>query len=265
VHLDARTYRGLLDGTLAPGEARALSAHLEGACDVCEGFLSARFDVLDARADRALAAVGRGEAGDEVELARILRRVEARYAPRRRRTGVRAAAAVIALVGVAGLVVARERIRPAWTGEKGAAAAASVPVRLRLVVVEGAGAAAAVHLAVPGELVPSGAAVALELELSRPADVAVVRVAARGGAPETIWSARAGRGRTEVSAGGRPAAYPLAGLVGPQRFAAIASEAPLDPARLARAAAKLAAPADAGAAGAAADGLSIDAVEVVVR
>jgi hypothetical protein len=265
VHLDARTYRGLLDGTLAPGEARALSAHLEDACAVCEGFLSARFDVLDARADRALAALGRGEAGDEVELARILRRVEARYAPRRRRTGVLAAAAMIALVGVAGLVVARERIRPAWTGEKGAAAAASVPVRLRLVVVEGAGAAAAVHLAVPGELVPSGAAVALEFELSRPADVAVVRVA-RGGAPETIWSARAGPGRTEVSAGGRPAAYPLAGLAGPQRFAAIASEAPLDPARLARAAATLAAPAGAEAAGAAgAESLSIDAVEVVVR
>ncbi len=66
MHLDERTYRGLLEGTLPPAAARALSEHLEGDCEVCEGFLAARWDALDRRVDADREAARLRQAGDDV-------------------------------------------------------------------------------------------------------------------------------------------------------------------------------------------------------
>ena len=95
-------------------------------------------------------------------------------------------------------------------------------------------------------------------------DVAVVRVGSRG-APDVFYRKRLGPGRTGVSLAGRPAAYPLEGLDGPQRFVLVAAEEPLTPARIAAAAAALAPPARISAEAPALDGLSLDVVEVTVR
>ncbi len=66
-----------------------------------------------------------------------------------------ALAAALAVAGVAGLIVARERSRPAWDGEKGRAGQ-GVPVRLRYLVVADAGGAPALEKGAPGPAGPQG-------------------------------------------------------------------------------------------------------------
>jgi hypothetical protein len=265
MHLDERTYRDLLAHRLPPAEARALARHLEGACDECEAFLAGRpADLVDGEADRALALMTPVPAlGNDLEYARIRRlaRPSAGGRPGRRRLVAIAAAAVVVSAGVAGLLAGRER-HPVWDGEKGMVHTA-VPARLRFVVLEAAG-DRALEKGVSGEPVSATARLAFEVELGRAADVALVRVGARG-APDVFYRQRLGSGRTAVSIAGRPAAYPLAGLGGPQRFVLVASEGPLTPGRIAAAATSLAPPARVSPDAPALDGLSLDVVEVVVR
>jgi hypothetical protein len=137
----------------------------------------------------------------------------------------------------------------------------AVPVRLRFVVVDPRGALAK---GVAGETVPPTARLAFEVEVGRAADVALVR-AGPGAAPEVFYRARLAAGRAQVAAEGRPAAYPLDGLEGTQRFAVVASEEGLAPERLAAAARALAPPARIAADAPGLDGLSLDVVEVTVR
>jgi hypothetical protein len=247
-------------------EAREIARHLERECRVCEAFLEScgSADALDGQVDGALAALSpeEGAAGHDLEFARIERALRT-PSPHRRLAPQIALAAAVAVAGVAGLLATR--LRPdeaAWTGEKGVAR--SVPLRLRFVVIEGLPARPGAVKGASGEVVDAAASLQFEVELGRPADVALVRIPATS-APEPFFRERLRAGRTGVTVGGAPAAYPLRDLAGPQRFVAIASEAPLDAERIARAAAALAPPGHLAPDAPALDGLSVDVAEVTVR
>ncbi|HTN51601.1 MAG TPA: hypothetical protein VML50_04305 [Anaeromyxobacter sp.] len=273
-HLTETRYRQLLAGDLPPEEARALARHLEGPCDECEAFLVDRqqADRLDGRVEAALTGLsaGRAAAGNDLEFQRILRRVvagdgaEAQTRPRVRRSRLLALAAVVALAGVAGLVLGIQRAPPAWDGAKGMGRQAA-PVRLRFLVLSpGPAGAPALEKGISGQAVEAAASLSFEIELGRPAEVALVRVPARG-APELFFRRKLGAGRTAVSVDGRPAAYPLGELAGPQRFVAVAGAPPLDPGRALAAAAAAGPAARGGAEPEGPEGISTDSVEVIVR
>lgn len=275
-HLTEPVYARLIRGELPPDEAAAWARHLESGCEECEAFLAARPepDALDARADRALAALGPpGAPGNDLEYRRIEQRLAqgpradaGRAPPRRLPRPALAVAAGVAAAGLAGLWLAsRSPERPEWTGEKGMGAVpASAPVRLRFLVVTGGAGAPSVEKGVSGQPVPAGASLQFELELGRAAQVALVR-AAPGRPPEVFFREALPAGRTVVSVDGRPAAYPLSDLSGPQRFVAVASPAPLDEAAAARAAGQVAGGArmEQGVPGP--EGLSVDVVDVTVQ
>jgi hypothetical protein len=270
MHLDARTHADLLAGTLRRNEARLLARHLAEGCERCEDFLAARdgTDAADARVDRALAAVAqRGEEGSDAELASIERRLRAgegwsagneagalpdsvrpepvvlqahhergrtrRPWARRRTTGALAAAAVVVIAGLAALV-ARGPDRPEWDGTKGAAPSPSA-VRLRFVVVDGAEGPDALRRGASGEAIAPPARLEFEVELGHAAHVALARVGPDA-TVDVFWTGALEAGASIVTLDGRPAAYGLDGLRGPQRFVAIASAAPLDGPAAARAA-----------------------------
>jgi hypothetical protein len=227
----------------------------------------------------------RGAEGSEAELAAIERRLAAREAwsaasvrpepvvrqahhergraerlrtwPRRRWAGALAAAAVVLVAGLAALV-ARGPDRPEWDGTKGAAPSPSA-VRLRFLVVDRAD-ADALHRGASGEAVAAGARLEFEVELGQAAHVALARVGPDA-TVDVFWTGALDAGASIVTLDGRPAAYGLDGLRGPQRFVAIASAAPLDGPAAARAAV-------AGArdgSGAPAAAIATDAVEVRVE
>jgi hypothetical protein len=145
-----------------------------------------------------------------------------------------------------------------WDGTKGAAWQAA-PVRLRFLVVDGEG-AEALRRGASGEAVAARARLEFEVELGRAAHVALARVAPDA-TVEVFWKGALGPGRSQVTLDGRPAAYRLEGLRGPQRFVAVASAAPLGADATARAAAA------SGRADAASspEAIATDAVEVRVE
>lgn len=278
MHLTETTYRHLLARSLPRPLARSLAPHLGRDCDQCEDLLLRRpeADGLDGRIDTALAALarGRGAAGDDLEFARIMRRVAepvrpvarpaSSPAPRRLPLRTLALAATVAIAGFAGLLLSRpasDRPAPAgagWDGVKGPAE--PVPLRLRfLVLTPAAGGPPAIERGVSGQEVSSDASLQFQVELGRPAEVVLARQGT-GGAQEVFLRTRLPAGRSAVAVAGQPAAYPLSALAGPQRFVVLASETPIDPADVARAAAL-------GAAARAGDGqaISLDLVEVQVR
>jgi hypothetical protein len=271
MHLTERMYRLLLQGLLPSEEARALACHLEEECAICEEFLASRpsADAVDGLVDEGLGAlVPAGERGSDLDFARIERRLRERApAPRgaSRRLAPAALAAAVLAAGLAALVVPRGGAeRAAWDGVKGPAPRA-LPVRLRFLVVTPApGGPPALEKGVSGQPVQAGASLEFEVESGRAAQAALLRVPTRGG-PELFWSGRVLPGGSQITVGGRPAAYPLADLAGVQRFILVASEERLEPERLARAAAALAPPARIAADLPGLEGLSLDVVEVEVR
>jgi hypothetical protein len=277
MHLTAPTYQQLLDGTLDRSQAQALAEHLETACETCEAFLAARdeADRLDGAVDAALVSLaappeasqaGRDEgAGNDLEFARIQRALLAPLGPGRvaGRSSLAPRLALVAAVLLAGLtgvyLVQDRRADGRWDGEKGAPARA-VPLRLRfLVLTPAVGGPPGLEQGVSGQSVPASASLNFQVELGRAANVLLARAGARG-TPEVFLSTRLPAGRSVVSLDGRPAAYPLASLAGPQRFLALASEAPLGVADAARAA-SLGAAASPGEGG---QVISLDVVEVQV-
>jgi hypothetical protein len=263
MHLTDAIYRALLAGTLPPKEARELAAHLSGDCESCERFL-AEFGVadgLDGLTDAAIAAAlpPASESGNDLEYARIQRalRTGGRQ-PRRRLLGA-AIAASLFITGSAGVVVYQLRARTPtgveWDGVKGNDPR-PIPVRLRFLRLDAAGTV--------GDSADQGSSLLFEVETGRPADVALLRVATGGGV-ELIWRSRVSGGRTQVTVGGKPAAFPLASLSGPQRFVLLAGNGGMEESRAVRAAAAVAPPNRIKPEAPSLDGLSVDVVELFVR
>lgn len=268
MHLDAKKYAALLDGTLAPDEARALATHLDGECEQCERLLSGNgADAIDGLADALTATAlppAAGE-GNDLEFARITRALHTRRPPARRFLLASAMAASILGVGVAGYLALELRARRAevagWDGAKGLTAPRAIPIRLRFVEL---GAGGRLEKGISGEPVDGASSLLFEVEASRAANLVLARVSPDG-TSELIWHRRVAGGRTQVGLNGRPAAYPLAGLTGAQRFVLVASEMELDDLRVRQAVRALAPPSRISPDAPELDGLSLDVVEVPVR
>jgi len=272
MHLTGGTLDRLLDGTLDPGEARALAAHLARPCEECEAFLSSRAqaDPVDGRVDRALAAFADpgSAAGNDLEYARIERALRGGRS-RRRLAPLAAVAAAVLAVGAVALKIGLDQAQPGrddWDGVKGLGAPA-VPLRLRfLVVLPGeAGGPPRLEKGASGVAVPARAGLQFQVEAAVRAHAALVRVSPSG-EEEAFWRGDLSPGSPlEVTVGGRPAAYPLEGLAGPQRFVLLASPEPLASERIAAAARALAPPGRVSRDRPDLSGLSFDLVEVTVR
>jgi len=273
MHLEPRTYAALLAGALPPKEARALAEHLAGECEACERFLSEQpgADSLDGLADAAIAAAlpPPSAGGNDLEFARIQRALRDGDGRPRRAALPAAVAASLLAAGVAGLLWHHARPPPAsdsgWDGAKGAEVRA-IPVRLRylrlapfLLLDQGR----PLEKGLSGEPVDRSASLLFEVETGRAADVVLARVSPGGGV-ELLWRQRVPSGRSQVTTDGRPAAYPLAALSGPQRFVLLAADGALDEGRATRAAAALAPPDRIRPDAPALEGLSLDVVEVIV-
>jgi len=231
MHLDKDTYRRLRAGELEPATARLLAEHLEGICEVCEAFLAAQPpDGLDGAVDAALtrlAPPSPNEAGRDLEYFLIERRAFPRRVRLARVARWASAAAALLLVGGVSVTALRHRGRRdegTREGEKGRPQA--IPARLRFAVVGPTAGAPQIDRGQSGAVVPEGASLAFRVELGRAAYVALLRIGP--GESEVVWRQHVARpGAIDVSENGRPAAYPLHGLVGTQRFALVASERPL--------------------------------------
>lgn len=275
MHLSEHTLRQLLDGSLDRAAARSLAEHLAGGCDACEVMLATRSsaDAADGVVDASLlrlAPPGSAELGNDLEYARIRRRMGgARRSGVARVLRLSALAAAVLAVGGVTFQVARFHRRaeaPSWDGVKGTSPQA-IPVRLRFLVVHPAetGGIPELEKGASGAVLDALSALQFRVELARPGYAALVR-AGPAGELDLFWEERlAQAGSAEVSLGGRPAAYPLAGLSGRQRILLLASPEPLTRERVTAAARALAPPARLSPDAPALEGLSIDVVEVTVR
>lgn len=276
MHLTNDSLRRLVSGTADPAEARALAAHLAQDCPRCEALLEAQPPgPLDALADHALTALPPPrpeEEGNDLEFARIQRSLRAATAARPRRLARWAplAAAAGVLLAVGGLVeLTSQRGRePEWDGMKGVTSAAprAVPLRLSAVAVaHDASGTPKVWKVASGDSVPADAALELRIEVGGAADVAIARVGVDG-TVDAFWHERVGTaGTLQITIDGRPAAYPLASLSGPQRFVVLASPGALAPQQIAAAARSLAPRAASSSGGPPLEGLSVDVLGVTVR
>jgi hypothetical protein len=257
-HLGPETVRRLLTGAIRGAEARDLARHLEAGCEACEAVLAAEGSAaaLDGAADQALLRLGPpGEPGNDLEWARI--RAALRRPERLRRFAGVAAAAVL-LFGV-GLALRPSPAPDAWDGLKGAAPGAA-GVRLRFSVVSPGPGGPHLERGASGSAVPAEAQLLFRAEVGGPAALALLRVGPDGG--EVVWEGRAQvAGPVDVEVGGRPAAVPLRGLSGRQRFVLVAAPS-LAPGRLAEALKSLASD---GAMAPSGSPLALDQVEVLVR
>jgi hypothetical protein len=262
-HLEPETVRRLLSGAIRGPEASRLARHLEARCEACEALLGAggAATALDGAADRALLRLGPpGEPGNDVEWARIrgaLRRPERLH----RLAGL--ATAAVLLVGVGMALLAGSGVAPGsgpWDGLKGVASP-QPGVRLRFSVAsEAPGAARLLERGASGAALPAEAQLLFRAEVGGPAALALLRLGPDGA--EVIWEGRAAAaGTVDVEVGGRPAAVPLRGLSGRQRFALIGAPS-LGRERLAEALRALSAEAPPAAPG---PPLALDVVEVTVR
>jgi len=230
-HLDLDTYRRLRAGRLDPAAARRVAEHLDSDCAACEQFLAALPpDDLDGAVDAALTELAPAiaeEAGNDLEYARIRRAIAPRRSTLTRVSRFAAIAAAFLAIGGGSLVALRggRESRVADDGVKGRNPSV-VPARLRFAVVEGNGRTTQLDHGRSGEVVPEGASLAFRVEVGRPAFVALLRVGR--GESEVVWKQHVPRaGSVDVSDNGHPAAYPLRGLNGPQRFVLVASEHPI--------------------------------------
>ena len=266
LHLDSETLRHLLSGDLPAEEARRWAEHLARDCAECEAVLAAEgpASALDGEADARLAGlapVRDEELGNDLEYARIRRAMQGApdraTQPRRRWAAMAVAAVALLGAGVVFQVTRAPRRDAEWTGEKGRANAA-VPARLRFAVT-GAG---DVERGASGQVLPADASLLFRIEVGAPAHVALLRVG--GGEREVIFRGQATRpGPVDVTVDGRPAAYPLHGLSGAQRFILVAGARPLTDESLAQAATFLGGQAASGAPRP--PELTVDLVDITVK
>jgi len=261
-HLEPETIRRLLSGAIRGAEASLLARHLEAGCEACEALLAGGGEAtaLDGAADLALLRLGPpGAPGNDLEWARI-RRALRRPERLRRLAGLASAAVLLLGLGAA--------LRPgsggapapaAWDGLKGIAAG-PVGVRLRFSVVSPESGGGQLERGVTGTALSPEAQLLFRAEVGGPAELALLRLGPDGA--EVIWEGRAtAAGAVDVEVGGRPAAVPLRGLSGRQRFALVGGPS-LGPERLAEALKALSAGATPSAPG---PPLALDSVEVTVR
>jgi hypothetical protein len=261
-HIDESTVRRLLSGEIRGEAARRVADHLESSCEVCESVLSdsGSADRLDGTLDAALFFVPprKGEAGSDREWASIQRQL----LPPRRRTwryaGLGAAAAAALALGATITLMGRPE-QGVLDGFKGRESEQSSARLLLSLSVPGPG-APSLERAASGAVVPSEASLLFRVEASGPAQLALLRVGPDGS--EVLWEGSATRaGAIDVEVGGHPAAYPLHGLAGRQRFGLLAAPS-LDPQTL-QAARRVLSGSE--AAGAPSPAVSLDVVEVTVR
>jgi hypothetical protein len=144
----------------------------------------------------------------------------------------------------------------------------AAPLRIRYLVAATAP-DAALERGADGGRYARDRALVFRVEAGGPGYLYLVRVARDE--KERVWpapgrrDARVEAGAHDFSEGSRPTAYPLRDLKGPQRFAAVLSPEPVALERLARLARSL--PAEMKAAGGAAteEGITVDAVDLVVE
>lgn len=262
-HIDDATIRRLLAGDLRGEDALRVAGHLAGECDVCEAHIAASASAasLDGALDEALLSLatqtGSVEQGNDIEWARIQRQLKPRPVRRLLAIGIAAAAVAVLAVGVT-----LQRGRPGgpdeWTGLKGIQPD-RVSARLRFSVSLPGPDAPALERGASGAVVPPEASLFFRIEASGPAQLVLLRLGPDG---EVVWEGRAERaGILDVEIGGRPAAYPLRGLSGRQRFALLAAPS-VDREALDAARRMLI---GSGAAGSPGPAVSLDLVEVTVR
>jgi hypothetical protein len=265
IHIDEAALRRVLSGELRGEEARRVAEHLGDPCEACDAFLASRgkADSLDGALDLALLertplkSPGPDERGNDLEWARIQRRLRPRR-PAWRLAGFAVAAVALLAAGVVLRMGSRAGGEQGWDGLKGRAVERA-SARLRFSVSLPGPAAPVVERAASGAVVPPEASLLFRVEVSGPARMALLRLDPEG---EVIWEGRAERaGAIDVEIGGRPAAYPLRGLAGRQRFALLAAPT-LDAETLEAARRALSGSGSASAPGPA---ISLDLVEVTVR
>jgi hypothetical protein len=257
-HIDQATIQGLLSGGLHGAATLAVAEHLDAGCDACEALLAE-----DGEVDAVLLALAQaqasGAAGNDLEWARIRRRLRG-GSPLR---GLRVAAAVLLVAGATFAVVQaiRPMSRDGWDGQKGVETQ-PVGARLRFSVAPGS-IASGVERGASGAVLSPEASLLFRVEAAGPTRLVLVHLApGSGAAPEVIWEGEAAAaGTLDVEVDGRPAAFPLHGLSGPQRFALLAAPG-LDRPRVDEALRRLAAGPEAPAP---ALPISLDVVEVTVR
>jgi hypothetical protein len=165
------------------------------------------------------------------------------------------------------VVVLRPTQEERWTGIKGATSGAA-PLRIRYLVAATTP-DAALERGADGGRYARDRALVFRVEAGGGGYLYLVRVSRNES--ERVWpapgrtDAHVDGGAYDFSEGGRPTAYPLRELKGPQRFAAVLAPEPLDQDRLARLARSL--PPEMKAVGGAAteEGITVDAIDLVVE
>jgi len=224
-HLDEGRLAQLLSGALQGAEADALASHLDAGCERCEAFLAGRpTGGLDGAADAAaLGLAPAGEAGSDLEWARIRKAIAGRRPLRAAMPVAVAAAALVALA--VGLRSTTEPFAPstgAWDGVKGTEATA--PARLQFSIALPGSSGPVVERGASGAVVSGRASLLFRAEARGPAALALLHLGSAGAEP--LWEGRAQRaGPVDMEVGGKPAAFSLAGLSGRQRFALVAAPA----------------------------------------
>lgn len=223
MHLTPERWARLLSGASSAEEARALRAHLEAPCEVCEQVLEATGgDLLDAGLDGLGPIAAAPPARFEAMAATRDRRARAKWGR----------AAVGALALAAGVVVVLGR--PAPEPESRVKGSNIELVTLSAMVASPSGGDAAALVPVElGREYRAGSEVFFTYELTTPAFVYVGRVAEGHDVdafypPEPVAVPEAA-GSHALSVGGVVHAYALSG-VGKQRFVLVASPRPLSPA-----------------------------------
>ncbi len=215
----------------------ALAPHLASSCEVCEQRLAETpgADGLDGDVDRALLSLSRRPpmVPSTASFERVLRRMRLDS-----RAGARGAlalpplrpgmalplslAGLLALAGLSALML--QRVPPPRSvagAERGGA------LEIELAFSASAGGQAEPVAGRSGANVSEGHELSLQYLLARPAFVALVRVLPDGHAEVLAQPGRMGSGRHDLAINDARMRVSLRGALGPNRFVALASEAPL--------------------------------------
>lgn len=236
-HLRRESWEKILRGERVDCE-EALALHLASPCEVCEQRIAERpgADGLDGEVDRALLSLSRRAAlfPSTASFERVVRRMRLDS-----RAGSRGAlalpplrpgmalplslAGLLALAGLSALML--QRVPPSRSPSPERAGAPEVELAFSAVVASaGRGEAVPGH---PGERLSEDQELLLQYHLARPAFVTMVRVRPDGRAEVLAQPGRVGSGSHALAVNEDRMRVSLRGARGANRFAALATEAPL--------------------------------------